>query len=86
MDYIYGVLMIYPKIQKRILIVSILIFFLIFTVSFTGCIDRGHRELGMDIWVLKTDARGAMEWKTVIDNDPNNRGMELIQTRKTEDM
>jgi hypothetical protein len=73
--------MIYPKIQKRFLISSILVFFLIFTVSFTGCIDRGHRELGMDIWVLKTDARGAMEWKTVIDNDPNNRGMEIIQTR-----
>jgi hypothetical protein len=38
----------------------------------------------MDIWVLKTDANGAMEWKTVIDNDPNNRWMEIIQTRNGE--
>jgi len=81
MDYINGNPMIYPKIQKRILISSILVFFLIFTVSFTGCIDRGHKELGMDIWVLKTDARGAVEWKTIIDTDPNNRGREIIQTR-----
>jgi hypothetical protein len=72
--------MIYSKILKNLITVSLILSLIFPMTLIAGCIEPGHREFRMDIWVLKTDARGAMEWIAVIDDDPNNRGEGIIQT------
>ena len=67
--------------KKRISIVIFFAVFLTVTMILTaGCITLGHQESPMDLWVLKTDSNGSMEWMTIIADDPNNRGEKIIQT------
>jgi len=54
-------------------------------MAFTaGCIDKGHRDLTLGIWVLKTDAGGSLQWMRILNGDPNGRGQAIIQTRDGE--
>lgn len=46
----------------------------------TGCIHTDQPGFRMDIWVLKTDSNGTMEWMATISDDPNNRGESIIRT------
>lgn len=72
--------MIYQK-KLKTHITVFLILLLVFMTPFTaGCIEPGQGKFRMDIWILKTDAAGAMEWLAVIDDDPNNRGEAFLQT------
>jgi len=50
------------------------------TLLTTGCIHPEQPGFRMDIWVLKTDSNGTMEWMATINDDPNNRGESIIQT------
>lgn len=60
---------------------AILILLLALTMPFfAGCIDRGHRDLALDTWVLKIDPDGALQWIVIVDGDPNGRGQAMIQT------
>lgn len=69
----------YPR---RSAMYAILILLLALTIPFfAGCIDRGHRDLTLDTWVLKTDSDGSLQWTAIIDGDPNGRGQAMIQTR-----
>ena len=45
----------------------------------SGCLEHGHKDVTFDIWLLKADARGNMQWTATIDSDPNGRGQSVIQ-------
>lgn len=65
--------------KKKFLFSTIIFLLLVFIILFfTGCL--GHKDFRMDIWVLKTDTKGTIEWMTIINDDPNNRGESIIQT------
>lgn len=60
----------------------LIIFLFLLTLLFTaGCSDVGFKQPTFDIWVLKIDAGGDEQWTTIIDDDPNGIGTEMIQTQ-----
>jgi len=79
---VQGTTMFGLHLRKRHTTRVIIILLLVINITFTaGCIDKGHKDVTFDIWVLKTDADGNLQWTATIDGDPNGRGHEMIQTR-----
>ena len=67
--------------SRRSVMCAILILLALTIPFIAGCIDRGHRDLALDTWVLKIDSDGALRWIVIVDGDPNSRGQAMIQTR-----
>lgn len=60
----------------------LIIFLFLLTLLFTaGCSDAAYKQPTFDIWVLKINADGNEQWNTIIDDDPDGVGIEMIQTR-----
>jgi hypothetical protein len=73
--------MLYRHQSKLNMVDGIIILVFALTIPFTaGCIDKGHKDLTLDMWILKTDMDGNLQWTAAIDNDPNGRGQAMIQT------
>jgi hypothetical protein len=79
-----GTAMVCDQVLRRKTIIVLIILLVCILLFTTRCIDKGHRDLTLSIWVLKTDAGGSQQWMSIFNGDPNGRGHAIIQTRNGE--